>query len=89
MLRAVPSTILIAASTFAALRSCILLSAISRTLSRPSLATFFLLGSPEAFSRPAAFFSRTAAGGVLVTKVKERSSNTVISTGMVPVILPF
>ena len=80
MLRAVPSTILIAASTLAALRSVILLSAISRTLSRPSLATFCLLGTPDAFSKPAAFFKRTAAGGVLQTKVKERSSNTVIST---------
>src|SRR5690606_21336073 len=32
---------------------------------------------------PASFFKRTAAGGVFVTKVNERSSYTVISTGMI------
>ena len=33
-----------------------------------------LLGLPEAVSIPAAFLIRTAAGGVLVMKVKERSA---------------
>ena len=32
---------------------------------------------------PAALRSRSAAGGVFVTKVNERSSKTVISTGMI------
>ncbi len=52
--RAVPSIIRIAASTLAAFRSCILVSAISRTLARETLATFFLFGSPDAVSIPAA-----------------------------------
>ena len=37
-------------------------------------ATFFLLGSPEADSIPQAFLMRTAAGGVFVMNVKERSA---------------
>src|SRR5919109_98639 len=37
----------------------------------------------EAFSRLSASLIRTAAGGVFVMKVKERSSKTVISTGMI------
>src|SRR5690625_3140044 len=83
MLRAVPSTIRIAASTSAALRSCILVSAISFTLSRLTVATLLTFGSPEALSIPAAFLSNTAAGGVFVINVNERSSNTVISTGII------
>ena len=82
MLRAVPSMILIAPSMSLALRSGILSSAISRTLSRDTLPTFVRFGSPEPFSTPAASRSSTAAGGVLVTKVNERSSKTVITTGM-------
>ena len=82
MLRAVPSMIRIAASTSLALRSGILSSAISRTLSRDTLATLWRLGSPEPLSTPAASRSSTAAGGVLVMKVNERSSKTEISTGM-------
>ena len=83
ILRAVPSTIRIAASTLAAFRSGILVSAISRTLSRLTVATLLRFGSPEPDSIPATFLRRTAAGGVLVMKVNERSSNTVISTGMI------
>lgn len=83
MLRAVPSTINIAASTVAALRSGILVSAISRTLSRFTVATFLRLGSPDPDWIPAATLSKTAAGGVFVMKVNERSSNTEISTGMI------
>ena len=82
MLRAVPSIMDVAASIDAAFRSDILDSAISRAFARGSFATFVLFGSPDAFSMPAAFFSKTAAGGVFVIKVKERSSKTVISTGM-------
>ncbi|CAM5316594.1 hypothetical protein LSPH24S_05104 [Lysinibacillus sphaericus] len=75
MLRAVPSTINIAASTEAALRSGILVSAISRTLSRLTVATFLRFGSPDSDWIPAATLSKTAAGGViLVMKVKEAAS---------------
>ena len=70
MLRAVPSTIRIACSTVLAFRSGILSSAISRTLSRPTLATLSRLGTPDPFGMPAAFFNKTAAGGVFVMKVK-------------------
>ena len=43
---------------------------------------------PKNANAPAAFFSSTAAGGVLSTNVKLRSSYTVISTGMMsPAIL--
>jgi hypothetical protein len=44
--------------------------------------TFFLFGSPDPFSMPAAFLSSTDAGGVLSTNVKERSAYTVMMTGM-------
>ncbi len=64
MLRAVPSIMRVAASMFAALRSFILSSAIFCASARGSLATLFLFGSPEALSIFAAFFRRTAAGGV-------------------------
>ena len=74
-LRAVPSTVRIAASRVAAVRSGIFSSRdlLDLLLASPC-PTFFLLGSPEPFSMPAAFFSRTDAGGVLVMKVKERSA---------------
>ena len=42
-----------------------------------------MLGSPEPFSTPAAFLSKTAAGGVLVMKSNERSSYTLITTGII------
>src|SRR2546423_4129153 len=45
--------------------------------------TFSRCGSPEPFSMLMAWRIRTAAGGVLVTNVNERSSKTVISTGIV------
>ena len=48
MLRAVPSTILMAASTEPAFRSAFFRSAISRTWSRVTLPTLVLLGSPDA-----------------------------------------
>jgi hypothetical protein len=47
------------------------------------LADLFLFGIGEPFSIPAAFSSRLDAGGLLVTKVKERSLNTVTMTGTV------
>src|SRR5262249_19453873 len=80
--RAAPSMVLTAESRLVVLRSGSLSCAMSRTCFLVTLPTLFLLGSPEPFSSPAAFLSRTAAGGVLVTKVNERSLNTVITTGM-------
>jgi len=58
----------------AALRSGIFVSAIFFICSFVILATLVLLGVPEALSIPHAFLIRTAAGGVLVTKLKERSA---------------
>src|SRR3712207_3439717 len=86
MERAVPSMILAAWSTSVAFRSGILRSAIWRTWSRVIVPTLFRFGSPDPLSRPMACLIRTAAGGVFVMKVNERSSKTVISTGM---IVPF
>src|SRR5262249_12118446 len=79
--RAVPAMIRSAWSRSLALRSGSLVCAISRTWSRVTVATLVLCGSPEPFSTPAAASSSLAAGGVLVTNVKLRSSNTEISTG--------
>ena len=45
--------------------------------------TLLRFGSPEPFSIPIAWRISTAAGGVLVMKVNERSSKTVITTGIV------
>ena len=49
----------------------------------PKTQTVTLLGIPEPFSIPQAFFIRTAAGGVLVIKLKLLSAYTVITTGIV------
>src|SRR5680860_944468 len=83
MLRAVPAMICIAPSMSLALRSGSLVSAISRSLAPVILPTVPRLGTPDPLSIPAAFRMSTAAGGVFVMKVKERSSKTVISTGMI------
>ena len=72
--RAVPSIIRIADSRFAAFKSGIFVSAISCTCARVTEATLVLFGSPEPLSTPAAFFKRTAAGGVFVTKSNDLSS---------------
>src|SRR5438270_457854 len=82
MERAVPSIIREAASRSKAFRSLSLSWAISRTCCRLTLPTFSLLGLPEPFSIPAAFLSRTDVGGVLVTKMKLRSSKMVMATGI-------
>src|SRR5262249_6563194 len=71
---AVPATMRIACSMSRALRSGIFVSAIWRTWSRVSRPTFSRFGSPEPFSTRSASLIRTAAGGVLVMKSKERSS---------------
>ena len=63
-----------AVSTEAAFRSGIFCVAISRTCFSVTLPIFSLFGVPEPLGIPAAFSSRTAAGGVLVTKVKLRSA---------------
>src|SRR5581483_7277230 len=81
--RAVPAMIFAAWSMSLALRSSILVCAISRTWSIVTFATFLVCGSPLPLSTPAAFSSSRAAGGVLVTKVNERSSETEISTGTI------
>src|ERR1700694_458561 len=65
-----------------ALRSSIFVSAISRTCCFVTDPTLSRLGTADPFSTPAAFLSRSPAGGVLVTKVNVRSSYTVISAGM-------
>src|SRR5262249_2991188 len=81
-LRAVPSTVRIACSIDAAVRSGIFSRAISSTCWRVTWPTFFLPGSPDPFSMPAARLRSTAAGGVLVMKVNDRSAYTVMMTGM-------
>src|SRR5699024_10159465 len=80
--RAVPAMIFAAPSTSVALRSSILVWAISRTWSMLIEPTFELCGVPEPLATPAAFLISSAAGGVLVMKVNDRSSYTVISTGI-------
>src|ERR1019366_2361204 len=83
MLRAVPLTELMAASTVKQLRSGILILAISSTCFSVILPTRFLLGSAEPLAMPTARLMSTGTGGVLVMKVKERSEKIVITTGMI------
>src|SRR5690606_26919576 len=73
MLRAVPATVRTAASRSAAVRSGIFTFAISSSCCRLTLPTLAVLGVPDPFGTPAAFCSRTAAGGVFVMNVKLRS----------------
>src|SRR5438105_8981453 len=82
MLRAAPSIMRIAASMSLAFRSFILISAISRTFARGIVPAVARPSVPLPFSMLAAFLIRSAAGGVLVTKLNERSSKIVISAGM-------
>ena len=63
MERAVPAIMLIAASTLAAFRSGILVSAILRTSSLLMVATLVLLGTPEPDSMLQAFLIRTGREG--------------------------
>ena len=67
MLRAVPSMIFSAASIELALRSGIFVWAISRICGRETVPADVLPGVPEPLGMPAAFFSSSPAGGVLVT----------------------
>ena len=86
--RAVPSTVLTAASSDAAFRSGILVLAISSTCFFVTLPTLVLFGTPEPFGIPAALSSRMAAGGVLVMNVNVRSEKTVMTTGMISPCCP-
>src|SRR6478672_7971771 len=79
--RAAPATIAIADSIVSQLRSGSLISAIFLTCALVTEPTLLRFGVPEPFSTPASFFSRTAAGGVLVMKEKDLSAKIVISTG--------
>src|SRR5262245_12889755 len=83
MLRAVPFTLLMAASNDAAFKSGIFCLAISATCFSVTLPTLSLFGAPDPLAIPAARFNRTEAGGVLVVKVRERSLYTVLTTGMI------
>ena len=83
MLRAVPSTWRMAASMSFALRSAILIWAISRTWSFVMFPTIARRAVAEPRSIPAALRMRSAAGGVFRMKVNDRSSKTVIWAGMI------
>src|SRR5437763_4035824 len=83
MLRAVPRTERIAASTSKQLRSGILIRAISSTCCSVILPTLVLCGSAEPLARLTARLINTGTGGVLVMKVNERSEKIVITTGMI------
>src|SRR3954451_955346 len=80
--RAVPAMIFSAAARSFALRSSSLVLAISLIWALLSVATLTVWGVGEPLATPAAFLISSAAGGVFVMKVNERSSYTVISTGM-------
>src|SRR6202035_5773781 len=72
-----------AASSLRALRSLRLVFTMSITCLRVTLPTLILLGSFEPAAMLAAFFSKTAAGGLLVMKVNDLSLKTVITTGRI------
>ena len=74
-----PLMLLIAVSTEAAFRSGIFCVAISRTCFSVTFPTLSLFGVPEPLATPAAFFSSTAADGVLVMKLKLRSASCQIA----------
>src|SRR5579863_6018534 len=82
MLRAVPLTERMAASSVKQLRSGILILAISFTWSSVILPTLVLFGSADPFARFTARLINTGTGGVLVMNVKLRSEKIVITTGM-------
>src|SRR5204863_2166336 len=80
--RAVPDTVLIAASSDSAFKSGIFSLAISSTCFAVTVPTLVLFGSADPFAMFAARFNRTAAGGVFVMKLYDRSAYTVTTTGM-------
>ena len=72
--RAAPSTVRTADSSRVVFKSGSFVWAISLTWARVTCPTLVRLGSHDPLMIPAAFFRRTAAGGVLVTKENERSA---------------
>src|SRR5947207_11539221 len=80
--RAVPATVLMAASRLSQFKSGILVFAISSTCFAVTVPTLFLLGSADPLAMLAARFSRIDAGGVFVMKLYDRSTYTVTTTGM-------
>src|SRR5947208_8426957 len=72
-----------AASSLRAFKSFAFVFTISITCLRVTLPTLILLGSLEPAAMLAAFFSNTAAGGLLVIKVNNLSLKTVITTGRI------
>jgi len=83
MLRAVPSTDRIAASSSKQFRSGIFILAISSTCFLVILPTLVLCGSADPFARFTARLISTGTGGVFVTNVNDRSEYMVITTGMI------
>src|SRR5947199_2008906 len=70
-----------AASSLRAFRSLDFVFTMSMTCLRVTLPTLVLFGSFEPAAMLAAFFRRTAAGGLFVMKVNDLSLKTVITTG--------
>src|SRR5437016_13797083 len=69
------------ASSVRAFRSLRFVVTMSMTCLRVTLPTLVLFGSLEPAAMFAAFFKRTAAGGLLVMNVNDLSLKTVITTG--------
>src|SRR5206468_12440766 len=69
------------ASSVHSFKSVIFVVTMSMTCLRVTLPTFVLFGSLEPAAIFAAFFKRTAAGGLLVMKVNDLSLKTVMTTG--------
>src|SRR5206468_10044608 len=69
------------ASSVRAFRSFRFVFTMSMTCLRVTLPTLVLFGSFEPAAMMAAFFRRTAAGGLLVMKVNDLSLKTVMTTG--------
>src|SRR5436189_5659407 len=69
------------ASSVREFRSLAFVFTISSTCLRVTFPTLVLLGSFEPAAMLAAFFRRTAAGGLLVMNVNDLSLKTVITTG--------
>src|SRR5258708_6200320 len=80
MLRAVPLTMRTAASRLLAFKSGIFCLATSSACFAEILATLFRFGSPDPFSRPAAFFRSEDTGGILMMNAKDRSSKPVMTS---------
>src|SRR5439155_3493279 len=71
------------ASSLRAFKSLDFVFTMSMTCLRVTLPTFSLFGSFDPAAIFAAFFKRTAAGGLFVMKVNDLSLKTVITTGKI------